>query len=89
MQSAAPLEPAQWSVLLPSCERPMRRMSLVIGDPVEFELFGNSDLLDRWRDGADDLLDLFRRAEDNMSCLTAMFAGLNRFEIDIPTPPAG
>jgi hypothetical protein len=62
---------------------------LVIGDRIEFELFGNSDLLDRWRDGADDLLDLFRRAEDNMSCLTAMFAGLNRFEIDIPTPPAG
>jgi hypothetical protein len=62
---------------------------LVIGDPIEFELFGNSDLLDRRRDDADDLLDLFRGAEDNMSCSTAMFAGLNRFEIDIPTPPAG
>ena len=39
---------------------------LVIGDPVEFELFGNSDLLDRRRDGADDLLDLFRRADRNV-----------------------
>jgi hypothetical protein len=64
-------------------------MSLVIGDPIEFELFGNSDLLDRRRDGADDLLDLFRRAEDNMSCSTAMFASLDRFDIDIPTTPTG
>jgi hypothetical protein len=36
---------------------------LVIGDPVEFELFGT---LDRRRDGADDLLDLFRRADRNV-----------------------